>query len=297
MPTPTDLLHSPELPGWLDRLGLRTEDRADLEAVLASVRQDLAALTVVDRLAAALRRTVGRFPGEPDRDPWPGYDAATDSYGVGVLPLLALVVTAPDVVAFHRSREVPEEVSAQTLTEVGQQAWVHRQTFGEFGMHTFGWLPVTWSGSLYWLGRLQFNLELLASGWVVSTHIPKSGRLDPAAVDDSFARAADFFPRHFPDRPVTHFWCSSWLLDPELAAALDPASNMARFQRRWHLYGDPMPGDEDVLFFTFSRRGEVDLAALPQRTSLERVAVQRLRSGGHWSCRTGLIPLAEAAGA
>lgn len=293
MPPVDVLLQSRELPGWLDRLGLRPEDRADLEAVLAQVRTSPAALAAVDRLAVPLRRAMGRFPGEPDRELWPGYDAAADPYGVGVLPLLALVATAPDLVAYHRSRGVPEQVSAQTLTELGQQTWVHRQTYGDFGLHTYWWEPVTWSGSLYWLGRLQFNLELLATGWVCSTHIPQSGPLGPGAVDDSFARAADFFPRRFPDRPVTHFWCHSWLLDPALAAALDPASNMARFQRRWHLYGDPMPGDDDALFFTFARRGEVDLDALPQQTSLQRAIVQRLREGEHWSSLTGLIPMRE----
>jgi hypothetical protein len=295
MPPAAALLRSPDLPGWLTRLGLRTEDREDLEVVLTTVRERPDELALVDRLAEALRRTIGRFPGEPDRDLWPGYDPAADPYGAGVLPLLALVATAPDLVAFHRARGVPEEVSAQTLTELGQQTWVHRQAFGDLGLHTYGWEPVTWSGSLYWLGRLQFNLQLLPTGWVCSTHIPQSGPLDPAAVDDSLERAADFFPRHFPDRAVSHFWCSSWLLDPELAAALDPASNMARFQRRWHLYGEPMPGDEDALFFTFARRGEVDLDTLPQRTTLQRALVERLRGGGHWSVRTGLLPLTAVA--
>jgi hypothetical protein len=295
MPSADALFRSSELPAWLDRLGFRADDRADVEAVLAKVRDIPASLAVVDQLAAALRRVIGCFPGEPDhRDLWPGYDGAGDPYGVGVLPMLALVVTAPDLVAFHHARGVPEEVSAQTLTELGQQTWVHRKTYGGFGLHTYGWLPVSWSGSLYWLGRLQFNLQLLPTGWVCSTHIPQSGPLDPAAVDDAFARAAAFFPRHFPDRPVTDFWCHSWLLDPELAAALDPASNMARFQRRWHLYGDPMPGDEDAFFFTFARRGEVDLDSLPQRTSLQRAIVQRVRAGEHWSVWAGRIPMSDA---
>lgn len=293
MPPSEPALLRPDLPSWLDRLGLRPDDRADTDALVAAVRGRPDQLAVVDRLANALRATVGRFPGEPDRDLWPGYDPATDPYAAGVLPLLALVATAPDLVAFHRERGVPADVSARTLTELGQQLWVHRRTYGSFGLHTYGWLPVAWSGSLYWLGRLQFNLERLPTGWVCSTHIPQAGPLDPAAVEDSFARAAAFFPLYFPDRPVSDFWCSSWLLDPALAAALDPASNIADFQRRWHLYGEPMPGDEDAIFFTFARRGEVDLETLPQSTSLQRALVQRLRDGQHWTVRTGRIPIVE----
>ena len=291
------------LPAALRRTGLREDDAAALGAVARRVLQSTRSLAEVDRLAGWLRAGIGVFPGERDEPGWPGYDPGADPYGTGVLPLLALVVTEPDLTLFHRSRDVAEEVTAATLRELGQQVWVHRLSHGTFGLHTYDWLPVTWSGSLYWLGRLQFNLQRLpdtdaaGGGWVCSAHIPRSGPLDPAAVDESFLRAAAFFPQHFPDRPVTDLYCSSWLLDPDLAAALDPSSNMAAFQRRWHLYGEPMPGDEDAVFFTFAHRGEVDLAALPQQTSLQRVIVARLRSGGHWSSRQGRIALPAVAGA
>lgn len=288
------VLDDPGLAGRLTLLGLRPEDVADALASAADVGRDPAAVAEVDRLADALRGVVGRFPGEPDRDPFPGYDGDADPHGVGVLALWAVVVTTPDLLAFHRGRGVPDDVSADTVREVGQQVHVHRLTFGTFGVHTYGWLAHTWSGSLYWLGRLQFNLELLEGGRVCSTHIPRSGPLDPDAVDRSFAAAARFFPTHFPDRPVEDFWCRSWLLDPALAAALDPASNMARFQARWRLYGEPMPGDDDALFFCFARRGEVDRSSLPRGTSLQRALLDRWADGGHWSVRDGRLPLAGA---
>ncbi len=287
------VLDDPALADRLTRLGLRPEDMTDALESAAALRGSPTARAEVDRLADAVRRTVGRFPGEPDREPFPAYDGEADPHGVGVLALWALVTTAPDLVAFHSGRGIPDDVSAATLRELGQQLHVHRLTFGEFGLHTFGWLAHTWSGSLYWLGRLQFNLELLEEGRVCSTHIPRSGPLDPAAVDASFARAARFFPAHFPDRPVTDFWCRSWLLDPALAAALDPGSNMARFQSRWRLYGEPMPGDDDALFFCFARRGAVDRATLPRETSLQRAILDRWSAGGHWSVRDGRLPVAE----
>lgn len=292
MPDARTVLADDALGSHLTRLGLRPDDLAATLELARTVLDRPADLAEVDRLAGALRQGLGHFPGEPDRGPWPGYDGAADPYGEGLLALLALVVTADDLVAYHRSRDVPAAVSARTLTELGQQLWVHRLTYGDLGLHTYDWLTVTWSGSLYWLGRLQFNLQWLDGGWVCSTHIPRSGPLDAAAVDDALATAARFFPRHFPDHPVDTFWCRSWLLDPTLAGALDPASNMARFQARWQLYGEPMPGDEDALFFTFARRGDVDLAALPRETSLQRIILDRLREGGHWTVRDGLLPLA-----
>ena len=53
-----------------------------------------------------------------------------------------------------------------------------------------------------------------------------------------------------------------------------------------------MPGDEDALFFTFARRGPVDLDALPRDTTLQRVILDRLQAGGHWQVRQGRIPMA-----
>ena len=98
----------------------------------------------------------------------------------GVLPMLTLVATAPEVAAWHAGRGVPADISAATLTDLGQQVWVHRLTFGTFGLHTHGWLTIAWSGALYWLGRLQFNLQPETDGWVLSTHIPRTGPLTPA---------------------------------------------------------------------------------------------------------------------
>ena len=55
-----------------------------------------------------------------------------------------------------------------------------------------------------------------------------------------------------------------------------------------------MPGDADVLFFVFHRRGEVDLPRLPHETTLQRVVLDRLRSGGHWQTWQGRITQADA---
>ncbi len=114
-------------------------------------------------------------------------------------------------------------ISATTLAELGQQVWIHRLTFGTFGLHTQDWLTIAWSGALYWLGRLQFNLQPEDDGWVLSTHIPRTGPLTPESVDQAFAAARDFFAAHFPECPIRAFVCSSWLLGPGLERRPCPA--------------------------------------------------------------------------
>lgn len=287
-------LTSPGLPTLAASLGFLG---ADLEAVLAAARSvvdtepDLARVEV---LATRLIDGIGELDIWGTEDPLDSPAANEASPGVGVLAMLALLVTAPEVAAYHARRGIDAETSERSLSDLGQQAVVHRQTYGEFGLHTYRWLRVAWSGGFFWLGRLQFNLQRTGDRWTLSTHIPATGSLTPDAVDKSFASATAFFAEHFPDCPTTDFFCSSWLLDPHLAEALPESSNLSRFQRRWNLYGEAMPGNEDALFFIFHRRGPVDLAELPRETTLQRVVLDRLRSGRVWQIWQGRIPQATA---
>ena len=79
---------------------------------------------------------LGEFTAHGHPDVWSDVRLDPD----GVLPMLALVATAPEVAALHAGRGVPADISAATLTDLGQQVWVHRLTYGTFGLHTHGWL-------------------------------------------------------------------------------------------------------------------------------------------------------------
>ncbi len=283
-------LSDPELPARAADLGFRDRDVAELLEVVQAVLDSEDHLDTVTRLAEGVLNTIGYLGAqfEERRTDLPH----SDPLGIGVLPMLALLVTAPEAAAFHSGRGVAEDVSTATLADLGQQVHVHRLTYGEFGLHTHGWVTLVWSGYLFRVGRLQFNLALERpegeDEWVLSTHIPMSGPLTPASVDDSFARATAFFATHFPDYPTHWFHCRSWLLDPTLSEQL-PESNLAAFQRRWTLYGPAEPGIEDLLFFAFFRRGQVDPAALPTDTELRRMAADRLVRGAGWHVYNGRL--------
>jgi hypothetical protein len=296
-------LSADDLPERLTLLGFRPDDRADaLLAVRAALERpaDVAAVqTMAEGLAPAIGVIADPWGGSL---PWPWRVEGSDSaYGAGVLEMLALVATVDDVRAFHASRGIGSDDSWRALSDLGQQVFVHRLTYDTFGLHTHDWLRVAWSGALYWLGRLQFNLQRdpldpggqATSGWVLSTHIPRSGPLTPVEVDASFAAARIFFAEHFAEFGVDAFYCHSWLLDPQLAAALSATSNMTRFQQRWTLAGEPGNGDDDAIFFTFARRPPVDLTSLPRDTTLQRAILDRLAAGDHWHVRDGRIPFAD----
>jgi hypothetical protein len=285
------------------KLGFRDDDLADLRAAAAPWLGDLRHRHELADRAERVRAGIGELTVSGD-DPWAGLPAGPDN---GLLPLLALLITADEVVAYQVGRGVAEDTAWRNLSDLGQQVRVHRLTYGRFGLHTHGWLRIAWAGGFAWLGRLQFNLQHLpdTGEWVLSTHIPRrssdddgprSGALTPASVDASFGRAVDYFAGHFRDVPTGDFWCHSWLLAPELAEAL-PGSNIAAFQQRWTLDDRVDDGDEDALFFTFARRPDpgyrLDLAALPRTTSLERAVLDRLDAGEHWTLRRGRIPQAS----
>ena len=288
-------LTDPALPSRIRSLGFRDHDVSNVSAAAATVA---ARKNDLDAIAFMAEQLVGRIGNLQliDGSMWSGPQADSEAVGTGVLPMLTVLLTAPEVAAFHASRGIPPEVSSATLADLGQQVWVHRLTYHEFGLHTQGWLLSAWCGALYWLVLSQFQLCLenrIASRgetreWVLSTHIPRTGPLKPTLVDESFAEATNFFARYFPDYPTQDFFCASWMLDPQIAELL-PDSHLAAFQRRWTLYGDWQPGNADVLFFVFNRREPTNPESLPRDTALQRVLAERMAAGLNWSTVKGRL--------
>jgi hypothetical protein len=223
---------------------------------------------------------------------------------VRYFPVCVYVMVLPVVLAYHRTRGIPADVSRRTLADLGRQMAVHRRRYGTGGLVTPDWLSLHFRGELYQLGRLQFERARLGSRTsaavraegrpaaegdaCLSLHIPDfCGPLTPDAVDRSLARAGGFFARYFPEHDARIATCHSWLLDPQLAGYLPADSNIIRFQSRFR---PARPGesqetaevsDRDPVGFVF---GDPELPphALPRRTTLERAVGDHLRAGRHW---------------
>jgi hypothetical protein len=254
-------------------------------------------------LARCRQRLVGDLGGFGWPEPWPTLPAALGPVGRW-LYLWVLLGTVADVRRFHADHGVPDEVSWATLADVGEKVGLHRRFFGTGGFDRQDWSTLHFRGSIYALGRLQFNLTelppavLRATGTTapvgLGVHIPESGGpLTPAACDASLRRARAFFAdRLGVDSTVAT--CTSWLLDDQLAGYLPETSNIVAFQRRFTPLAEPdQPagsGDPDIIGFVF-RRVDPDLSALPRRTTLERAVVDHVRAGRHWRVRTGWLAL------
>jgi hypothetical protein len=218
------------------------------------------------------------------------------------LELWAFVAAIPDALALGAARGIDEQVTWDTLDNIGVRVASHIVEYGEAGFDGAFWLSQHVRGQIYRLGRLQFNVGAVrwdpAPGDGFSTgdpllgvHIPPGSPLAPAACDESLARARPFFDRHVPGGPYGIASCGSWLLDPQLAGMLGDDSNIVRFQRRFaRVPGQEWPGDEDVLRFVFGSP-KADLAGIDPRTTLERAIVDHLGAGGHFRTCLGWLRL------
>lgn len=266
-------------------------------------REDLT--FAADRSRSELLRGLGRL-GE-----WsaPDLSGATD-------PLLHhfwLYVFAgayDEVRAWHHGRGIDPDVGRRTLADLGRHVQHTRRRQGHGGLTlNQDWLSLHFRGSIYQLGRLQFELITLdedtaamitadgspvaAGAAALSVHIPDHcGPFTPAQVDESFALATTFFPAHFPEHRPVAFVCHSWLLDPLLRDHLSPTANMITFADRFRVHRSAEPDDLDFVKTVFGVAGLDDLDALPRTTTLQRVLLDHLAAGGHWHPGTGWRPFA-----
>jgi hypothetical protein len=269
---------------------------AELPEALASLPDPVRTPELWWLLERLRHRLLAGMGGTAPMTSWPDLPEALGAAGRWFY-LAVFLATVPDLRRFHAEHGVPEEVTWNTLGDVGDKVVLRRRTRGEGGLDKQDWFTIHFRGVLYALGRLQYNLytiradavELTPGAPALGVHIPESGPLDPAGCDASLARARGFFAKHLGvDAAVAT--CHSWLLDDQLAGYLPEGSNILRFQRRFRLLPGTHTGDRDIVEFVFRRVG-ADLSELPRDTTLQRAVVDHLRAGRHWQIRIGWLPL------
>ncbi len=305
-PTPVLLPDKREVGEQFSRLGVSPEDAADIIAAWPTPEQNPEVWWLLERCHRQLVAHIGELPAPypPLHHQYPALPLPLGAIGK-LFYVYVFLATLPMIRQWHREHGIDDGVSWTTLADLGEHIAIHRRIFGTAGLDVPEWMALHFRGVIYRLGRLQFEQRLLSpqlrdvvgsdgpdlAAPVLSLHIPESGgSLTPAACDESFERARDFFPRHFPQEQYRIAWCTSWLLDPQLGEYLSPTSNIMRFQQRFHLIPGGSDADEGVIRFVF-RRATASLAELPQRTSLERTVVKHLQAGRHWQWRSGWFAL------
>jgi hypothetical protein len=285
-----------ELPDLLLRLAVPHVDINLLVAALPRVL-DGAHRWLLERCARLVVEHIGRL----DELELPSLTASADPASSYFYVYVYLCVL-PDVRRYHREHGIDDDVSWRTLGDLGRNIAIHRITHGTDGFSDPGWLSLHFTGSIYHLGRLQFQRARLGGRTAeavrtapdtpipdavrgepaLSVHIPRFwGPMTPQSCDEAFAAARTFFPAHFPDERYRVATCHSWLLDDQLREYLPETSNILAFGRRFHPAYTPPDDDRSTLLFVFGDP-TVPLADLPRTTRLERAIIDHLQAGRHW---------------
>lgn len=237
---------------------------------------------------------------------WPTVPEGAGPVGM-FLYAWALLAVAPDLVAVHRRRGVPESVTRNAVNDLGGVMDSHHEVTGLRGVGLFPlWgPPQSFCGVNFAIGRHSFTRSVIGlgdgpAGYVLQVHIPPTGPLleheSKASIDEALA----FFAAYYPEEPISALVCTSWMMDPQLDRYLRPSSNIVRFKDRWSLIphiplDDASEGDRELMSLGLQIRtpdsgalAEEHLARIPQDTTLQRAFVQHVRDGHHWYKRTGI---------
>ena len=330
----------PEEPGLRQRLGLseQSDDRLSrlpvgVEPVLpdSATSRDLMTYCAIDpddrdamldarpdperdpELWWLLRGTIAELRANMDTplpaegyQSWPTIPLAAGPVGLW-LYAWSLLSVVPDLRDAHRRRGIAEQITHDTVVQLGAVIKAHHDVTGYRGLGLFPlWgPPQVICGCDFSIGRHDFTRSYLAfgdgpAGWALQVHIPPKGALVEFESIASIAAAEEFFGTHFPDEPIAALVCKSWILDPQLADYLGPDSNLVRFQSRFTLLphvplDDVSEGDREMmrlgLQLTVPEEGpltESDLARIPRTTTLSHAFVSHIRAGRHWHKRTGI---------
>ncbi len=137
------------------------------------------------------------------------------------------------------------------------------------------------------LSKWEWTQAVNPEDFTLSVHIHGGGPMDFELCGESFERAVDFFPKHFPERPIMAYTCLSWVLDTELQDLLSERSNMVRFQREFYLFPTFLEGSGELLLKAAFGRVPESTDTLPEDTFLRRALIERMRQGRPLNSRAG----------
>lgn len=140
----------------------------------------------------------------------------------------------------------------------------------------------------YW--KSEYELVLRPGDHCLSTHIHPYGELSREACMASYRRVLELTKKHYPEYDFKGFYCSSWMMSPELEEVMKPTSKVLDFQSFYLRFPVPTKG-EAVLNFVFYLKGIDDYTKLPEDTSLQRALKARYLAGGRLNEYGGIMPL------
>lgn len=250
------------------------------------------------------------FPNEFNREFYKALDTirisdavSVDTYDEnctdGKRNLLSFLYMCEALEKGYQKRGISMDILTDTLYDIVRYTIIWSNLKGELYLGELGWLKNHLGGTLFKLGRLQFNMgkaehtipgkNILKGDSVLEIHIPEEGPLTPGEVDASLAMAVEFFTEYFPEFSYEFMTCHSWLLDPGLKDLLKPESNILQFQSRFEL----AQKEESYLMLRYIFKwntNRLNLSDFTPKSSFAAKAKDQVLAGKRFYEVTGVIP-------
>lgn len=214
------------------------------------------------------------------------------SSGVSIytLRLLLFIVLAPELQNKYRAAGIGDKIFYNTIFDLKIKSDFCKKQYGVLGNDCPEWEIEIFNLKIFGLGRLDFALrkaDFSIDGKIdygdslINVHIPSSGPLVKDECEKAYRLAADFFKRYFGiKKPI--FFCSSWLLYPELKNMLTPTSNILKFSSDYIIISQREDKSNENLQRIFGVSAmPKDPDSLPSDTSLQRAFIKHFKSGGN----------------
>lgn len=192
----------------------------------------------------------------------------------------------------YLAKGVSEQIWHDSMLDLKWKLFECKEVYDIWGSFVAYWFPRFFIPDRFALGRLQF--EIISYDWdpyegkgvslqkgdkVINVHIPRTGTgIRREVLDDSYARAAEFFKDEFDGKPVV-FVCSTWLIYPGNKEFIPEKSNLRAFMENYDIVKVRDDQKHDWLWRLFDTM-EQNPNRLPADSSLRRSYIERLQSGG-----------------
>ncbi len=191
------------------------------------------------------------------------------------------LLKAVDIYAFYQEKNIPDVIYFDTFRDITYWTENCMRDYGEIGLEQYNWLWRHVTGTLFCLGRLQY--EIIEGEAPLNLHIPQGESLNYVKCKKSLHSAAGFFT----DR--SEAVCHSWLLAPALKELLPASSNILRFQSLFEILElDTTSREAEERVF---HKLQDDPEHYPETTSLQRTLKHYLLSGRQPGSALGRVKL------
>lgn len=203
-----------------------------------------------------------------------------------------------------QSMGVGDDVFFDTMSALGRQSGEYFKNCGEYGLYDYVWYcnhlraNVLRLGSFeYQNGKADFEKDVRLSGGrrvkngerTVFIHVPDGAELANGARKQSYDAARRLYGADV-------FVCDSWLLYEPIVRQLPENSNIRSFFSDFDIVSVFETYEREELYRVFGRNADFsDFSSLPHSTCLQRICINRLKSGLPTGSALGVLKITQTA--